>query len=694
MAGPCKMRSVWVAVGFGAVFMLLVLHSFATSASHNPSIESMAQNVERLNKELKRIQVKAADGERNLLSEIRMVHKDVDEIRDDVKKLHTAPKKETTPPPPSTPAPTLPPRFCAAPDDLPLPAKAEVTGKALWETLERHSFRCSSDSQCRESGKCVDGVCRCQVGIGGSECQVLWSSWVFNPDGEPFPENRTYSSTSPPDYGSDPDVPTPVLPDTDSLIVVDAGASFGRHTVNFAEQLSSRGRGGVVVPVDTWTGSVGKWLNGELSFKGGHPRLNEIFRENVLKSGKALHVAPFPSTQETVAAFFRFYRKPVDVVFLNPSLQPSEIFQAARAWWPALRKGGIMFGSLATPVSPQHRKVIEAISRACGSNLSEYREAKGGASFQWGVRKISDRARGACLEDPAPPLTAQHTTYDSTWGCKQDSDCNRGGRCSLGVCKCPLGRGGQRCEVGPELWLKGDAGWSSFPPPPKHREAGVGGWHGGVENFQDIFREKGVRTAFEVGVWKGMSTITMAHLIKKAGVGGVVVSIDPWLGALEHWRWGGPAWNQQMHISRGYTGLYEVFRNNVVSRHVEDVVLPFPAPGRVAAQFFAKHNVSADLVHIDGSHEYDDVIADLKDWWPIIRPGGVLYGDDYSWPGVAQAANEFAASVGGSLRVYGKGAEKGIEECKSCKWGIVKSESTGLVEKGRPIDTRFITFGT
>jgi hypothetical protein len=49
------------------------------------------------------------------------------------------------------------------------------------------------------------------------------------------------------------------------------------------------------------------------------------------------------------------------------------------------------------------------------------------------------------------------------------------------------------------------------------------------------------------------------------------------------------------------------------------------------------------------------VAGDLKRWWPLLRPCGVLLGDDYiaGWPGVIKAADEFATQVGFPLHTDG-----------------------------------------
>jgi predicted O-methyltransferase YrrM len=57
---------------------------------------------------------------------------------------------------------------------------------------------------------------------------------------------------------------------------------------------------------------------------------------------------------------------------------------------------------------------------------------------------------------------------------------------------------------------------------------------------------------------------------------------------------------------------------------------------------------SVDVVYVDGSHEYVDVVKDLQAFWPKLGPGGFLCGHDYKrdWPGVTQAVDEFCVSHG------------------------------------------------
>ena len=53
---------------------------------------------------------------------------------------------------------------------------------------------------------------------------------------------------------------------------------------------------------------------------------------------------------------------------------------------------------------------------------------------------------------------------------------------------------------------------------------------------------------------------------------------------------------------------------------------------------------TVDLIHIDGNHEYEAVLADIKAWLPKMNKNGFACFDDYghdSLPGVYQACTEY-----------------------------------------------------
>jgi predicted O-methyltransferase YrrM len=90
-------------------------------------------------------------------------------------------------------------------------------------------------------------------------------------------------------------------------------------------------------------------------------------------------------------------------------------------------------------------------------------------------------------------------------------------------------------------------------------------------------------------------------------------------------------------------------------------VLRMPAPE--AAAFFA--DGCFDIVYIDGDHRRAAVEADLAAWFPKVRPGGVLCGDDFDWPGVSEAVIDFMTRRGKTLVGYRGNRTERME-----KWSV------------------------
>lgn len=65
-------------------------------------------------------------------------------------------------------------------------------------------------------------------------------------------------------------------------------------------------------------------------------------------------------------------------------------------------------------------------------------------------------------------------------------------------------------------------------------------------------------------------------------------------------------------------------------------------------------NQSLDLVYIDGDHTYEGVVKDLATWFPKVKRGGMICGDDIGWPGVKKAVDEFFIRLGKEYQIISK----------------------------------------
>ena len=111
---------------------------------------------------------------------------------------------------------------------------------------------------------------------------------------------------------------------------------------------------------------------------------------------------------------------------------------------------------------------------------------------------------------------------------------------------------------------------------------------------------------------------------------------------------------------------------------------------------------SLDFVYIDAAHDHASVAADVAAWWPKLRTGGLLAGDDYNLReelaegevneevfsdsidspllfGVKRAVDDFARSIGrevgyalGDWEYHWVQADDPLYGRVSCNWGILK----------------------
>ncbi|MDB5507751.1 MAG: methyltransferase [Hyphomicrobiales bacterium] len=170
------------------------------------------------------------------------------------------------------------------------------------------------------------------------------------------------------------------------------------------------------------------------------------------------------------------------------------------------------------------------------------------------------------------------------------------------------------------------------------------GWTSNHQYLTRAIDELKPKTVVEIGVWKGGSVITMANRMRELGLDGVVVGIDTFLGSSEHWLF--REWFDGIQFNNGYPALFHTFASNIFGRNLQDYVLPLPIDSTNAAVIFAHRGIEVDLLHIDAAHDYASVMADLHHWWPRLKPGGVLIGDDYytngvTWPEVRAAFKQF-----------------------------------------------------
>ncbi len=166
----------------------------------------------------------------------------------------------------------------------------------------------------------------------------------------------------------------------------------------------------------------------------------------------------------------------------------------------------------------------------------------------------------------------------------------------------------------------------------------------GFFDFSDVYaklveRARDGDILVEIGCFLGRSACCWGELIKASRKQLTLLAIDPW-----------PA-----QFDFGIDGLieapYETFIANVRQAGLTKIVLPLRCESVRAARFIA-NDLSA--VFIDGEHDYDNCLADIRAWLPKVRSGGILAGHDYNskdFPGVVKAVCE---AFGDSVPIMGQ----------------------------------------
>ena len=111
--------------------------------------------------------------------------------------------------------------------------------------------------------------------------------------------------------------------------------------------------------------------------------------------------------------------------------------------------------------------------------------------------------------------------------------------------------------------------------------------------------------------------------------------VDPYLPYIDDSK------EQSLEISQE---LQNRFKKGMLHRlcHFGDRISILNTTSQKASTLF--ENKTFDYIYIDGDHSYEQVLNDIKSWFPKVKDNGVIAGHDFknSFPGVVKAVVDFA----------------------------------------------------
>lgn len=159
-----------------------------------------------------------------------------------------------------------------------------------------------------------------------------------------------------------------------------------------------------------------------------------------------------------------------------------------------------------------------------------------------------------------------------------------------------------------------------------------------------------VRRSLDIGVYRGRSFFPQA-LAHQRFTGGVAYGVDPYSKA-EAQENDNPELRAQIAqfieqfieetdfdaLFRDVQGLR---KQHALQRHTKLV----RRTSKSAARKFREEEISFGLIHIDGNHDKQAVLDDVRAYLPLLEAGGFLVMDDISWSSIKPAVDEVQATL-------------------------------------------------
>lgn len=129
----------------------------------------------------------------------------------------------------------------------------------------------------------------------------------------------------------------------------------------------------------------------------------------------------------------------------------------------------------------------------------------------------------------------------------------------------------------------------------------------------------------EIGSFKGKTTVFLSHAIKALDLEKQLHTIDPYTGEA----------SEVGCSDENIESAYETFKEATANLDNHEHVRAYS--DETLSQF---EDTTFSLVFVDGDHTYEGVMADYRNYAPLLADGGIMVFDDYAnpqWPGVGRA---------------------------------------------------------
>lgn len=146
----------------------------------------------------------------------------------------------------------------------------------------------------------------------------------------------------------------------------------------------------------------------------------------------------------------------------------------------------------------------------------------------------------------------------------------------------------------------------------------------------------------QIGVFTGDASVWLLDNVL-TGPGSLLVDVDTWQGS-----------DELAHEAFDWEDVYDTYCFRTMAVCAGHRLQIYRGSSDT---FFAEPQEPFDFIYIDGAHDFQSALADAIGAFGVLRLGGLLAFDDYSWGTVAAAVSEFAELWAGELETVELGAQ-------------------------------------
>lgn len=174
-----------------------------------------------------------------------------------------------------------------------------------------------------------------------------------------------------------------------------------------------------------------------------------------------------------------------------------------------------------------------------------------------------------------------------------------------------------------------DAKWEEFKETALKKHHRIPGWckREKAEKLMDFIRDKRPKTCVEIGVYGGSSAFPISKALKKTKCG-ILYAVDPW-SKDEALKFETEEANIDTWGNLDYEKVFTKF-NKLLKKHKLTKVCKVRrlTAEEAYAQF---EDESIDFIHVDGNHNEESCMYDVKKSLQKLKKGGYLLFDDANW---------------------------------------------------------------